>query len=188
MTQLRERRDTERELVILQKRVAALSAEALERFVLRARKEAGLNGMANVLVTGSAQVRRLNRQFRGKNKATDVLSFPASLLTVPRSKRAEALAGEVVISAEIAVQNAVKLGHPAAQEVKILVLHGILHLAGLDHERDNGEMAARERLLRQKLRLPVALIERTSPIQSKARRPSKKKKRPDPSRAGARKS
>jgi probable rRNA maturation factor len=163
-------------LVILQKKVAGLSESALDRFVLRARRAAGLRGTVNVLVTSSAAVRSLNRQFRGKNKATDVLSFPC---TSPdgNSRKAE-LAGEVAISAEIALQNAVRLGHSAAQEIKILTLHGILHLAGMDHERDNGEMASREETLRQGLRLPAGLIERANPagrISAKARR---RRKRP----------
>ena len=64
--------------------------------------------------------------------------------------------------ADIAAQNAAQLGHSVALEIKVLVLHGILHLAGFDHERDNGEMARKEAKLRQALNLPVALIERNS--------------------------
>lgn len=163
--------------MILQKKVAGLSESALDRFVLRARRAAGLRGTVNVLVTSSAAVRALNRQFRGKNKATDVLSFP---FTSPdgNSRKAE-LAGEIAISADIALQNAVRLGHSAAQEIKILTLHGILHLAGMDHERDNGEMASREATLRRVLRLPAALIERTDRGE---REPAKRRRRklPDP--------
>ena len=124
--------------------------------MLRARRIAGLRGTVNVLVTSSAAVRSLNREFRGKNKATDVLSFPsASPSDEPR--RRPGLAGEIAISADIALQNAVRLGHSPAQEIKILVLHGILHLAGMDHERDNGEMARKEATLRRTLGLPVGL-------------------------------
>ena len=143
-------------LVILQKRVAGLSEGALDRFVRRARRAAMLKGIVNVLVTSSAEVRSLNRQFRDQNKATDVLSFhlAASDLKKP------GLAGDIAISADIAVQNATLLGHSAADEVKILALHGILHLAGFDHERDNGKMARKELKLRQKLGLPCGLIER----------------------------
>jgi probable rRNA maturation factor len=135
-----------------------LSAGTLERFVLRARKAVGLRAPVNVLVTGSSVVRSLNRQFRGQNKATDVLSFPASLSAESRKK--PTLGGEVAISADIALQNSLRLGHPVAQEIKILALHGLLHLAGFDHERDNGEMARKEQTLRRALRLPAALIER----------------------------
>jgi probable rRNA maturation factor len=149
-------------VVILQKKVAALSRASLARFVLRARRAAGLHGLVNVLVTGSAAVCSLNRQFRGKDKATDVLSFPAASPISQGHKRA-AFAGEIAISADIAARNAARFGHSPAAEVKILALHGILHLAGFDHERDNGDMARREMKLRRLLRLPVALIERTQP-------------------------
>jgi len=158
-------------LVILQKKVAGLSEDALQRFVLRACRAAGLKGLVNVLVTSSPTVRSLNREFRGRNQATDVLSFPSSPV-FPVGRKRPAFAGEIVISAEIAAHNAAQLGHSAAQEVKILALHGILHLAGLDHERDNGEMARKERKLRRALKLPVALTERT---QTAGKRPSRKK-------------
>ena len=154
-------------MVICQKKVVGLSEHALARFVSRARKAAGLQGSVNVLVTGSAAMRSLNFRFRGKNKATDVLSFPADS-PMPSTGKTARFAGEVALSAEIAVQNAVHLGHSASVEVKILVLHGILHLAGFDHERDNGEMARKEANLRRKLRLPDALIERTQTRDTKS--------------------
>lgn len=147
-------------MVILQKKVAGLSEAALARFVTRVRRGAGLRGAVNVLVTTSTAVRALNRRFRLKDKATDVLSFPAESPTKAKRSR-PSLAGDVAISADIAAQNAARLGHSPALEVKILTLHGILHLAGFDHERDNGEMARKEARLRATLRLPSALIERT---------------------------
>jgi probable rRNA maturation factor len=149
----------EKELVILQKKVAGLNESTLDRFVLRARKAVGLRGRVNVLVTSNAAVRSLNRQFRSQNKVTDVLSFAFASATAESRKRPQ-LAGEIAISADIALQNSARLGHPVAQEIKILALHGILHLAGFDHERDNGEMASKEARLRRALRLPAALIER----------------------------
>ena len=149
----------ENALVILEKQVAGLSGEALGRFVLRARKAVGLRGQVGVLVTSSAALRALNRRFRSENQATDVLSFPA-VTSISNSRNAAKLAGEIAISAEIALKNSLRLGHPAAQEVKVLALHGILHLAGFDHERDNGEMARKEVKLRRALGLPAALIER----------------------------
>lgn len=97
-------------------------------------------------------MRTLNRTFRKKNKPTDVLSFPSV---------SPGVAGDIAISLEIAAENAAELGHPLATEVKILILHGMLHLAGYDHEVDDGEMYRREAALRQKLKLPVGLIERT---------------------------
>jgi probable rRNA maturation factor len=154
-----ERAGREKILVILHKRIVGLKESALERFVLTARHVVGLKGAVNVLITSNAAVRSLNRTFRGNNQATDVLSFPASFSE--RGKRSR-LAGEIAISAEIALQNAVRLGHAPAQEIKILTLHGILHLAGFDHERDNGEMARKEAKLREKLGLPAGLIERAN--------------------------
>ncbi len=160
-------------MVILQKKVPGLSEAALARFVTRARRGAGLRGAVNVLVTTSIAVRALNRRFRRKDKATDVLSFPAEGLPKAHQRRPR-LAGDVAISADIAAQNATRLGHSPALEVKILTLHGILHLAGFDHERDNGEMARKEARLRGTLGLPSALIERTQasfrPVSPKGRR------------------
>jgi probable rRNA maturation factor len=147
-------------LVIFRKRIAGLSASTLERFVLRARRAIRLRGLVNVLVTNSSELRALNRRFRRADKATDVLSFPAQ--EVERGKVGH-VAGDVAISADIARENAARLGHSVGDEVKILSLHGILHLAGFDHERDNGEMARKESRLRRQLKLETALIERAQP-------------------------
>ena len=141
-------------MVIFQKRVPDLTQLALDRFLARARQAVGLKGTVNVLLTSSAEMKSLNRRFRGKDKPTDVLSFPAE----PDAQKQ--VAGEIAISAEIASQNARALGHSPAEEVRILVLHGVLHLRGYDHECDNGQMARREKQLRAKLRLPLGLIER----------------------------
>jgi probable rRNA maturation factor len=143
-------------LVIFRKRVPDLTKLALDRFVVRARRAAGLKGTVNVLITTSVEMKSLNRQFRAKDKPTDVLSFPAE----PDARKQ--FAGEIAISAEIATKNAHDLGHSPAEEIKILVLHGILHLRGYDHESDNGTMARREKQLRAKLHLPSGLIERTA--------------------------
>jgi probable rRNA maturation factor len=151
-------------VVVLRRRVAGMSEAALARFVSRARREAGLKGAVNVLLTSSSELQSLNRRFRGKNEPTDVLSFPSD------SDLAGDGAGEIAISAEIASQNARVLGHLVATEVKILTLHGILHLRGYDHEHDQGQMATLEQKLRRKLRLPLGLIERAEPSGKQARR------------------
>lgn len=160
-----KKRPKSKHLVHLQRKITGLNESALQRFVARARKAVGVRGTVNVLVTSSAAIRSLNRQFRNQNKATDVLSFPYGSPTTELRKRPK-LAGDIAISADIARQNSVRLGHPVAQEIKILALHGILHLAGFDHERDNGQMARKEADLRRALRLPVALIERVHPADS----------------------
>ena len=141
-------------VVILRKHVAGLSDAALRKFVARASRAVELRGVVNVLITSSRELRALNRRFRGKDQPTDVLSF------VPDARFSDALAGDIAISAEIAAQNARGLGHSVAQEIKILALHGVLHLAGYDHESDHGVMEGKERKLRKALRLPVGLIER----------------------------
>ena len=138
------------------KSVPDLSQEALARFLARAGRAAGLSGSVHVLVTGSRELRALNTRFRGKNEPTDVLSFAPVLGLV------EGLAGDIAISADIAAQNARHLGHSAAEEIKILVLHGMLHLAGFDHESDGGTMARKEARLRKALGLPTGLIERSA--------------------------
>jgi probable rRNA maturation factor len=154
-------------VVIFQKRVARLSEATLRTFVLRAKQAVKLKGTVNLLLTTSTAMRSLNRQFRGKDVPTDVLSFPSPSL--PPNQPAHA-AGDIAISVEIAAHNATKLGHSTAEEVKILALHGILHLAGFDHERDNGEMARKEARLRRTLGLPVALIERNKIERDKSER------------------
>jgi probable rRNA maturation factor len=146
-----------------------LSAPVLTAFLRRARLATGLRGHVDVLLTTDATLRRLNRDFRGKNKATDVLSFPAP------PAFADQHAGDLAISLETAARQAATFDHPLAAEVKILLLHGLLHLAGFDHETDQGEMAARETLLRAELRLPVTLIERTTKSPSKTPQLTSKK-------------
>ena len=141
-------------MVILNKPVAGVNEASLDRFVARARRAVGLRGSVTVLITSSREMRSLNARFRDKDKATDVLSFPPQFES-PR------FAGDIAISAEIAAQNARRLGHSTAEEVKILALHGVLHLAGFDHESDNGKMARMEERVRAKLGLPLALIQRT---------------------------
>jgi probable rRNA maturation factor len=131
-----------------------LSASGLGRFLRAAQRAAELQGEVHVLLADDATLRRLNRTFRGKNKATDVLSFPAA----PES----GVAGDLAISLETAGRQARQFGHTLRDEVRVLLLHGTLHLAGFDHEEDRGEMAAREAELRRQLRLPTSLIARVT--------------------------
>jgi len=142
-------------MVIFQKRVPGLNEAALDRFLRRARRAVGLRGKVTALVTTNRTLCVLNERYRGKDQPTDVLSFPAEPGAV------HDFAGDVAISAEIAAQNARRLGHSLPEEIKVLALHGVLHLAGYDHERDRGEMARKEEHLRRQLGLPVALIERS---------------------------
>ncbi len=138
----------------------------------KARRAVGLRGNVNVFVTTNRKMRELNRQFRRKDKPTDVLSFPSVVDPFPSDPTLPAgrvghpnfLAGEIAISGEIAAQNGGSLGHATAVELKVLVLHGVLHLAGHDHENDDGQMARKEQELRRELRLPEGLIERAAAV------------------------
>ena len=131
-----------------------LSRGGLQRFLRSARGLVGLRGEVDVLLADDATLRRLNRQFRGKNKPTDVLSFPAA------EDLAASHAGDLAVSLDTAARQAAEHGHALAAEVRVLLLHGLLHLAGMDHEQDAGEMRAREAELRRRLRLPAGLIDR----------------------------
>jgi probable rRNA maturation factor len=143
--------------------VTELSKSGLTRFLNRAREAVDLRGNVDVLLADDATLRSLNKTFRHKNKATDVLSFPAA-------ENPYGHAGDLAISLDTAARQATAFGHTLRDEVRILLLHGLLHLSGLDHEIDDGEMAARESELRSELRLPVTLIERVAPAKSGAKR------------------
>ena len=139
--------------ILLKRPVTGLSQRALTEFVAQACRAAGLKGSVSVMVTSSREMLALNARFRGKSHATDVLSFPSPVV-------GNGFAGDIAISLDIAARSARSLRHSLGQEVQILVLHGILHLAGYDHEDDAGEMAERERRLRERFKLPAGLIER----------------------------
>ncbi len=135
------------------------STRALAHYLAQAQAAVRLRGQATVLLTTDATLRDLNKRFRGKDKPTDVLSFPATNLVQNQEKSA----GDVAISVETARCQAAEQGHPLATELKVLILHGLLHLAGYDHESDTGRMHRRERQLRGRLGLPQGLIERAKP-------------------------
>jgi probable rRNA maturation factor len=149
-----------------------LSPSGLGRFLRAARKAAGLHGSVDVLLADDVTLRRLNKTFRGKNRATDVLSFPAGATTVFFGEPdGPELAGDLAISLETAARQAERYGHSLRDEVRVLLLHGVLHLAGFDHEVDSGEMAAREAELRRKLGLGTGLIARASgPVRKAGKR------------------
>jgi len=107
------------------------------------------------LLTDDAELERLNRQFLGKDYPTDVLSFPSG-------NASGGFLGELAISVDRAGAQALEHGHTLEQEVRILMLHGLLHLMGMDHETDRGRMRRVESQWRVRLALPEALIERAS--------------------------
>src|SRR5580765_490455 len=144
-------------MVIFETAVRGVSAARIQSFARQAQKLAGISGEVDILISNNKRLQEFNRRFRRKNKPTDVLSFPRPT------------GGDIAISAEIARENAARYGHATAVELKVLVLHGMLHLAGYDHESDNGQMARKESLLRARLKLPASLIHRThaSPLRGK---------------------
>jgi len=140
--------------VILERRKTKdLSRLALARFANKAQRAAGLSGEVNILLTGDSEVQRLNLQFRRQDKPTDVLSFPTA---------DSAEGGDIAISLQTARAQAADIGHDLLTEVKILILHGMLHLAGHDHETDRGQMRKFEQKLRAEFHLPSGLIERAA--------------------------
>jgi probable rRNA maturation factor len=104
------------------------------------------------LITRDAELQRLNVEFLSKDHPTDVLSFP--------SGARDGLLGEIAISADRAAVQAREHRHTITDEIRILMLHGVLHLLGMDHERDGGQMRRTETRWRKALKLPTGLIER----------------------------
>jgi probable rRNA maturation factor len=131
-------------------------------------------GQVTVAIVSDARVRALNRQYRGIDRPTDVLSFPSPDQRVPRQTRARRGApardrsrtggsrhiGDIVIARGVARRQAAAAGHDERIEWRVLALHGLLHLLGYDHETDTGAMARLEARLRRAGRLPAGLIER----------------------------
>ncbi len=139
--------------------LSTVSKTGLARFVKRASKAVGLQGSVDVLLTSDAEIKRLNKLFRGKNKATDVLSFPAAA-------ESAGVAGDVAVSLETAARHASEHGHTLGDEIRVLLLHALLHLHGEDHETDTGEMERREAGLRASLGLKTSLIARAAAVRA----------------------
>jgi probable rRNA maturation factor len=124
----------------------------VERFARRLQKEVAKGRPFHCLITGDADLRRLNLQFRGLDYPTDVLSFPPA----PPATHL----GDLAISLARARAQARDFGHGLEHEIQILMLHGLLHLMGMDHETDSGGMARAEKRWRTRLGLATGLIER----------------------------
>ncbi|GEM_PF-841264 len=123
----------------------------LVHFASQLRRRLAAGREFGLMIASDAAVRETNLRFRGEDKTTDVLSFPDG----------EGMyLGDILISAAQARRQALALGHPIEDELKVLLLHGVLHLLGHDHERDGGRMARLERRWRRRFRLPSGLIER----------------------------
>ena len=110
-------------------------------------------GEVTVALISDTRMRALNRAFRGQDYATDVLSFPADT---------PMFLGDIAIAVGVAQRQAAEAGHSVATELRVLALHGLLHLLGYDHDRDNGQMKRLEARLRRNAGLERGLIERSS--------------------------
>jgi probable rRNA maturation factor len=126
-------------------------AKGLGRWLARIAPRSA-RGSVSIAILPDARVKALNRKYRRQNKATDVLSFPGM----------GNFLGDIAISRGIARKQAHFLGHSLQTELRVLALHGLLHLLGYDHDSDNGRMARVEARLRRKARLPLGLIARSS--------------------------
>ena len=121
-----------------------------------------VRGAVTVALVSDQRVRALNKTYRRKDYATDVLSFgePSAFGVPPSALSPEPFLGEVVIARGVARRQAREAGHSERTELKVLALHGLLHLLGHDHERDEGAMRRVEQRLRRKGGLREGLIER----------------------------
>ena len=131
-----------------------LSRRLSRTFAKRLESEVTLGRPFTCLITSDLELRRLNHEFRKQDCATDVLSFP--------SRQTLGFLGDVAISFQHARRQAAEYGHAVDQELDILMLHGVLHLLGMDHEKDHGQMARAENKWRVRFGLPRGLIRRVS--------------------------
>ena len=139
-----------------------------------------VQGTVNIAMVSDSTVRELNRRYRGVDDATDVLSFPAGRdvhpapsprppVPSPPPQARSPLLGDIVIARGVARRQAREARHSEAIELRVLALHGLLHLIGYDHERDDGRMRRVEQRLRRKGRLREGLIERAGKSRTTAR-------------------
>jgi len=142
-------------------RAVRLARRPLEHFLRRLQRELGLHESGvTIALLSDAEIARMNETFRKKKGPTDVLSFPAAARRRPRSlpsatnkqKTCEFL-GDIAIAPATARRYARKHGRTLAAELRVLILHGVLHLLGYDHETDRGEMDRVERKLRKRFGL-----------------------------------
>ena len=158
--------------VTFRRKTAEARPRALAQFARKLQAEVAKGKSFDCLITGDAEMRRLNREFRGQDCATDVLAFPSPRQTRRSAPRGAGLLaclgqpaplGDIAISLQRARAQARRYGHSVEDEIRILMLHGVLHLLGMDHDADGGRMARAEMRWRKRLALPDGLIERAAP-------------------------
>ena len=148
-------------VVVTDGRGRSTKALGLAAWLRRAAPARARGEVALALVT-DARIRKLNRTYRGKDYATDVLSFPSDRKDGKGRKGApfQPMLGDIVIATGVARRQARDLGHSLAVELRVLALHGLLHLLGYDHERDRGRMRTLEQRLLRRSGVRDGLIER----------------------------
>ena len=154
-------------VIVTDERGRPVPAGGLARWLTRV-APARARGAVGIALVSDARVRALNREYLGHDYPTDVLSFPASDAS-PRSRTgragvstAHSYLGDIVIARGVARRQAHAVGHAEPTELRVLALHGLLHLLGYDHERDRGTMARVERRLRRKGGLMEGLLDRAT--------------------------
>lgn len=160
-------------MVLNRQRRVRVRPATLEEFLARVGRTVGAaDDSVSVCLVSDAAMARMNRRYRGKRGTTDVLSFPANGIKSSEKRRRGArtteifsiepssssnsspsFLGDIAISPATARRNAQRFGRRLEDELRILILHGVLHLLGYDHEADDGEMERLERRLRRKLRI-----------------------------------
>jgi probable rRNA maturation factor len=148
-------------VLVADERGRSVPAKGLASWLQRV-APAKARGTVSVALVSDRRLRALNRTYRRKDYATDVLSFPANPASLTAKPGADRLLGDIVIARGVAKRQAREAGHSEATELRVLTLHGLLHLLGYDHERDHGRMRRVERRLRRKGGLREGLIERVS--------------------------
>ena len=146
-------------MIVNRQRTVRLARRPLELFLGHVRDELGLgNAEVTVCLVSDAEIARMNEEYRKKKGSTDVLSFPAAerrrplrLPRVPRAIKSVEYLGDIAIAPATARRYAKKLGRTLPSELRVLILHGVLHLLGYDHETDRGEMARVENRLQKRL-------------------------------------
>ena len=136
-------------MIVNRQRRVSVAIRPLQEFYERVRRELGFAPESvTIQLIGAATMAKLNETYRKKNGATDVLSFPAN---GARPAKGAEYVGDIAISPETARRNARRDSRSLSVEMRILILHGMIHLAGYDHEADHGEMERLERRLRKRL-------------------------------------
>jgi probable rRNA maturation factor len=152
-------------MILSRQRAVRVALRPLERFLSRVKRELGLPGAEiSICLVSDAEIAKMNQAFRKKTGPTDVLSFPAKARQRPMRIRrlktgrkshsaAVEFLGDIAISPATARRNAARIERNLSHELRVLILHGVLHLIGYDHETDHGQMDRVEARLRAKLRL-----------------------------------